>query len=115
MSVYQKNRSELGAQYQKKLLTVITCLLSHQRAENEKLKQDIQEWKGKLVAAEKANGIEQVASGNAKQTKEVTPAPSAEEKKANPDQDKKKSEKKKKEKAPPPAKPSEAEEVHVGR
>jgi len=85
------------------------------RAENEKLKQDIQEWKGKLVAAEKANGVEQVASGNAKQTKEVTPAPSAEEKKANPEQDKKKSEKKKKDKAPPPAKPSEAEEVHVGR
>jgi len=81
------------------------------RAENEKLKQDIQEWKGKLVAAEKANGIEQVT---AKQTKEAT-QPSSEEKKAQPaEQDKKKSEKKKKEKAPP-AKPSETEEVHVGR
>ena len=113
--MYTKTSVWIRCSISKKLLTVITCLLSHHRAENEKLKQDIQEWKGKLVAAEKANGIEQVASGNAKQTKEVTPAPSAEEKKANPDQDKKKSEKKKKEKAPPPAKPSEAEEVHVGR
>jgi len=99
--------------------------ISTLKAENEKLKRDIEDWKGKLVAAEKANGVEQVAvsgGGGGKLTdKDKTPGkaatPPAGAKAGDPTaQPEKKSEKKKKEKAAAPQQQqSEPEEVHVGR
>jgi len=101
--------------------------ISTLKAENEKLKRDIEDWKGKLVAAEKANGVEQVASvsGGGKSTagkgkspaKAATPPAGAKAAGDPPVQPEKKSEKKKKEKAAaaPHQQQSEPEEVHVGR
>lgn len=92
------------------------------KAENEKLKKDIQEWKGKLVAAEVANGVQQVGApkGGSKPAaaaaKEATPPPPAAAAAAKPaPPQEKKAEKKKKEKAAAPLQQSEPEEVHVGR
>jgi len=91
------------------------------RAENEALKKDILEWKNKLIAAEKANGVQQVQGSPAAEAAKNSDAPPAAEAKAVPPTEKaaavkssdKKAEKKKKDK--PAAAPQQAEEVHVGR
>lgn len=84
------------------------------RQENAQLKAQVEEWKGKLVAAEKAAGIQQVsatsppAAAAASKSKEPSPAP------AQGTEKKEKPKKEKKEKAPA-ASNDGGESVDVGR